>query len=81
MLKIIKKCQSYLMNICLVHLHLYRIATVKGTPPDAVGYSRFSYPCTFHVFITPDGRIIAEDYDLNAEQKEYVTNGSDVSFD
>ena len=61
-------------------LMLYRFETIQGTPPDAKGYAHFSYPCTLHVFITPDGRILAEDYDLTAEEKENVTNGSQVTY-
>lgn len=61
-------------------LHLSRLETIRGTPKDTAGYARFSYPCDLHTFVTPDGTVIAEDYDLTPSEKEAVTNAKDVTY-
>ncbi len=61
-------------------LHVSRMVTVRGTPAGNDGYASFSYPCDLHTFITVDGEIVAEDYDLTAEEKEAVTKAKNVEY-
>ena len=42
--------------------------------------SRFSYPCEYHVFMTVDGTILWEDYDLTEEQKKTVEAAKNVEY-
>lgn len=61
-------------------LHLTRSETIKGQPPATHGAAGFSYPCDLHVFITPNGKVLAEDYDLSPDEKENVTEGSGITY-
>ena len=76
----LKKDTSYSFESSAGFLHLTRSETIKGEPPDDRGYVSFSYPCDLHVFITPDGKILAEDYDLTPNEKEDVTEGHGITY-
>ena len=76
----LKKDAYYSFESSAGLLHLTRSETIKGVPPEYRGYVSFSYPCDLHAFITPDGKILAEDYDLTPNEKEDVREGHGITY-
>ena len=59
-------------------LHVRRMASIRGNSPEGTMF--FSLPCELHWFITLEGEVICEDYDISREDKERVETAENLEI-